>query len=303
MADFGQAQASKPDYDWFRQCWEILSPSDDRCNIRQIHRHEADCLFVDTKIGTCRGRRGTNEIVQSSEDGLYVTLYSEGGLRFTSKGTEAVMRAGDILLWDTGMEGSFDCPDGADGRTILFPRKMVERRLGRIDRLYGMQPDPRDARTSLLRGHFQTLHNLAGRTNENIMRALLESSLELTFLCSVQEDEVSLDSGTRSAFEMIRRDISEHIASADLSPLAASQRLGMGVRRLQNVLSAHGKTFTGMVAEERILRASQMLRSPAFKNQSICEIGLSLGFYDHAHFSNTFKRFKKMTPREYRSQN
>ena len=291
--------ADAPEYDWFRDTWELLSQASGKCQIEQSHRRQAGCSFFDSTISNCAARRGEKEVERSLEDGLYITLYSQGELRFRSRDEESVLRAGDFLLWETGTQGEFECGDLTAGQTILFPRRMVERRLGRMNRISAMQPDPRDPRTVLLRSHFEMLHQLAGRTEESIMRALLETSLELTYLCSVREGVLFRNGSAEAVYARIRQDIAEHLASDELSPLTVSRRVGMSVRQLQQVISTQGKTFTGLVAELRVERATEMLRSPAFADLSICEIALSLGFYDNVHFSNTFKKLKKISPRLY----
>lgn len=288
------------DYDWFRRCWNVIPSNTEDCSILQTHRHQGDCFFVDTKIGACHGRRGEEEIIHSEEDGLYVTLYYAGGLTFTNRSDEAVMQAGDMLVWDSSLTGAFDCRTGASGRTILFPRKMVERRLGPGKSLYGMQPNRRDPRTALLRSHFEKLHELAGETRGDILKGLMEHSLELTYLCMVSGDDSYRTCGARNLLEEAKQDIHDHIGSEDLTPADLAARLQTNVRSLQNALSAHGTTFTALVSDERMKRASQMLRSPACRNLSISEIALSLGFYDSAHFSNTFRKYNKMSPRQYR---
>lgn len=287
-------------YDWFRKCWNVVPLNAEECSVFQTHRRQADCFFVETRIGACRGRRGEDEIVHSEEDGLYVTLYSAGGLTFSARSEETVMRAGDMLLWDTSLAGSFECTTETTGRTILFPRAMVERRLGHGKSLYGMQPDRGDPRTALLRSHFEKLHDLVGKTREDVLKGLLESSLELTYLCMVGDEDISPTRGARVLFEEAKQDIRDHLGSEELTPAALAGRLQTSVRGLQNALSAHGTTFTALVMKERMRRATQMLRSPACRNLSISEIALALGFYDNAHFSNAFRRYHRISPRQYR---
>ncbi|MFA7595839.1 MAG: helix-turn-helix domain-containing protein [Novosphingobium sp.] len=301
MFQMDTAQACSAGYDWLRSCWNVVPSSKEDCTISQKHRLQGDCLFVDTKIRGCEGHRGENEIVHSQEDGLYVTLYNAGGLHFSAGSRESVMQAGDILLWDTSLTGSFDCRAGASGRTILFPRRMVERRLGSGNRISGMQSDRHDSRTLLLRSYLEKLHDLAGKTAEYILNDLLEASLELTYLCVIGGDHLPDRARTRAAFQDIRKDIRDHIGSEDLTPAASAARLGMSLRSLQTTLSTHGTTFTALLANERMKRAAQMLRSPASAGVSLSEIALSLGFYDQAHFSNAFRRHYRMSPRQYRN--
>ena len=302
MSHVHTAQAASADYDWFHNCWNVVSSNTEDCAISQVHRHRGECLFVDTRISGCQGHRGENEIVHSEEDGLYVTLYNEGGLRFLSGNQEATMEAGDILLWDTSMAGSFDCQTAASGRTILFPRRMVERRLGGSSCISGMQSKRQDPRTVLLRSHLEKLHDLAGDTREDILAELLEASLELTYLCVIDREELLGTAQTRAAFHEIKKHIQEHLGSEDLTSAAVADHLGMSLRSLQTVLAAHGTTFTALLSSARMNRAAQLLRAPASKQQkSISEIALSLGFYDQAHFSNAFRRHYKMSPRRYRT--
>ena len=213
MSHLRPAQAISSGYDWFHSCWSVVPSNPEDCAISQIHRHRGNCLFVDTRISGCQGHRGENEIIHSEEDGLYVTLYNEGGLRFLSGNQESTMQAGDILLWDTGMAGSFDCRTAASGRTILFPRKMVERRLGNSSQIDGMRSNRNDPRTILLRSYLEKLHDLAEDTREDILAELLEASLELTYLCVIDKGDLPGTTQTRATFQEIRKEIQEHVGS------------------------------------------------------------------------------------------
>ena len=51
------------------------------------------------------------------------------------------------------------------------------------------------------------------------------------------------------------------------------------------------------VIGQRVERGKQMLRDT---DLSILEIGLAIGFADHSHFTKTFRRIARVTPREYR---
>ncbi len=49
--------------------------------------------------------------------------------------------------------------------------------------------------------------------------------------------------------------------------------------------------------KRRILRAQQLLLDP---QQTLTDIGLSLGFSSHSHFTNTFRKVTGMTPSQFR---
>ncbi|MCM3745768.1 response regulator [Paenibacillus pasadenensis] len=60
-----------------------------------------------------------------------------------------------------------------------------------------------------------------------------------------------------------------------------------------------GVTFISFMTEKRMEQAKLLLKNPLLK---IHEIGLRVGYLDHRHFSETFKRHVGCTPTEYRGQ-
>lgn len=287
-------------YDWFRSSWNVVAMSGKNCSVWQTHNRRGECLFVRTQISGCRGHRGEQEMAHSGENGLYVTLYDAGSLSFRSDHRESALRAGDILLWDTEVAGSFDCEATASGRTILFPRSMVERRLGSSSNISGLHSDRSDPRTMLLRSHLVQLHQLSNDPRFDRLDDLLEASLELTFLCLSGSGRDPGGKRTHATFEAIRKYVRDHVGTSGLTPALLADQLGMSCRTLQTVLTSHGTTFTALQSGERMKRAAQLLRSEP--HAPISEIALSLGFYDQAHFSNAFRRHYNMTPRQYRTR-
>ena len=64
------------------------------------------------------------------------------------------------------------------------------------------------------------------------------------------------------------------------------------------------KKFTGNTPYQHIIdmKISEAKRMLANSNKSISEITLALGFSDQSHFSNTFKRFMRMSPASFRKK-
>jgi AraC-like DNA-binding protein len=50
----------------------------------------------------------------------------------------------------------------------------------------------------------------------------------------------------------------------------------------------------------RLDRAKEILSGPAARRKPLAEIALNLGFADQSHFTNAFRRYSGMTPREFR---
>jgi AraC-like DNA-binding protein len=292
----------QPISDWFRECWNVTARQPQDCAIWQRYREHGDCRFVDLEIGPCHGRRGTDQISGAAGDGLYVTYYSRGELRFSTRGEEILLRSGDLLLWDPQSPSKFDCATRSIGHTVLFPRNMVEQRLGGLHRLRGVKPNPDDPRTPFLYAHFANLHGLAGRIKEDIFRNLLESTLDLTYVCLSDENRTHSNNSAGELLDRVRSHIRHHFGTDEMSPTAAARRLGVGVPEIHKALAAQDTTFAALLTKERVERAAQMLRLAGSRDLPITEIALSLGFYDSAHFSNTFRKYYNMSPRQYRNR-
>lgn len=96
--------------------------------------------------------------------------------------------------------------------------------------------------------------------------------------------------------------IRQRLDSPRLSPIALAQELGISSRQLYRLFEASGDSVCRYILRERLLKAAQDLRNPAYSHRSITDIGTRWGFADSAHFSKTFKKQLGVTPRSYRTQ-
>ncbi|MDH4246684.1 MAG: AraC family transcriptional regulator [Deltaproteobacteria bacterium] len=78
-----------------------------------------------------------------------------------------------------------------------------------------------------------------------------------------------------------------------------SGRLGMTRRTLQRRLQERQLTFTGLIDESRRCLAEYYLR---YSPLNIADIGLLLGFADHAALTKAFRKWHGMSPREFRKK-
>jgi AraC-like DNA-binding protein len=74
--------------------------------------------------------------------------------------------------------------------------------------------------------------------------------------------------------------------------------IGTSSRTLQRQFSAHGTTFSQVLARSRLGLASRLLSDPAFK---VIDVAYETGYSDPAHFTNAFRRWTGLAPRAYRS--
>ncbi|MDT4897622.1 MAG: AraC family transcriptional regulator [Acidobacteriota bacterium] len=97
----------------------------------------------------------------------------------------------------------------------------------------------------------------------------------------------------QKAREIMHEHFSERLSLTDL---AASVEVHPA--HLAKMFRRHFKCTVG--AYVRRLRMDYAASELARSNASLSEIALASGFFDQSHFANTFKKYMKMTPAEYR---
>lgn len=118
--------------------------------------------------------------------------------------------------------------------------------------------------------------------------------------CSVEIRESSASGGlSRSQLKTVLEYIETHLdCDLELAELAKITQLSshhFGKLFKQSV----GASPHQYISQRRVERAKQLL---ANQQLSLVEIGRLVGFYDQSHFTNTFRRYTGLTPKQYRQQ-
>lgn len=114
---------------------------------------------------------------------------------------------------------------------------------------------------------------------------------------SRQIERIQTPSGTVDAFAKVIEHLHNHFADR-LSTEQLSKMAGLSVshfeRRFRHAFGASPRQYLLRV---RIEHASKLLRET---DQTITQIAQACGFYDHAHFSRSFRRIMTIAPSKYR---
>lgn len=143
--------------------------------------------------------------------------------------------------------------------------------------------------------HYNSNNSLYLESLQNLVAVHL-----LQHHCSIRITNTSISGGLsksklRQILDYIQVNLDRDLSLTELAELAqlSSHHFGklfkqsMGVSPYQYVLKC------------RIEKAKDLL---ANRKLSVVEIGQLVGFYDQSHFSNVFRRYTNLTPRQYRSQ-
>ncbi|NNE00953.1 MAG: AraC family transcriptional regulator [Pirellulaceae bacterium] len=116
---------------------------------------------------------------------------------------------------------------------------------------------------------------------------------------SRQIERIQTPSGTVDAFAKVIEHLHSNFADS-LSTQQLADMAGLSVshfeRRFRHAFGASPRQYLVRV---RVEHAARMLRET---DQTVSEIAHACGFYDHAHFSRSFRRFMNLSPSKYRSR-
>jgi AraC-like DNA-binding protein len=96
--------------------------------------------------------------------------------------------------------------------------------------------------------------------------------------------------------------VNRHISSADLSPRAAADNLGITTRYVHKLFAAQHTTFGSYVTSKKLDLICKDLISPSYHYEAISALAYRWGFNDLSTFNRTFKQRYGVTPRQYRAR-
>jgi AraC-like DNA-binding protein len=128
------------------------------------------------------------------------------------------------------------------------------------------------------------------RRRDSVLHQVLTSQAEETLARRGSDGRVS----TR-----LRRELSSAMSRGGVDLATLARRLGSSPRTLQRRLEEEGTTFQEVLDEVRSEAAEGYLADSSI---SCAEIGYLLGFSEPAAFHRAFRRWRGVTPREYRSR-
>jgi AraC-like DNA-binding protein len=89
-----------------------------------------------------------------------------------------------------------------------------------------------------------------------------------------------------------------HLADPGLTAKKAAERIGSPLREINQVLKPRGLTLAQLIDNWRKEEACQALKN---QDLSVAQTGASVGYPDPTSFSRVFRRWTKMSPRDYRN--
>ena len=249
--------------------------------------------------------RRTSRLVRRPDPDFYkLSLQLEGSSVLTQDGRDAVLRQGDLTLYDTtrpyGLR--FDTPFRMI--VVMFRRSLLRvpeasvrpvtaQRIGG-DHGLGMLIGP------FLSGLARQDERCAEKAGINLADAVLE------MLAAALADELGTSgpplSGPRQAvlLSRIKSHIEERLADPDLNSMSIAAAHHISPRYLRKLFEAEGDSVGRWIRSRRLEQCRHDLTRPDLADDPVSTVAARWCLTDPAHFSRLFKATYGQSPREYR---
>jgi len=258
-----------------------------------------------TRVDSCAQHvlRTPSRIARASEDFVLVALGNTGVNGVTQDGREAIVGAGEFVVYDTTRPYELRFNDTFSQTIFQVPRKLLHQRVGAFDALTATtfsQDRP------LGRLVYDFLINVA-RTLDEVDpptgARLLDQALDLVAMAFAERLHArpAEQSFHRSAIlYRLKNHILTHLRDPELSMTRAAAAVGISTRYASELMAAEQSSFRSYLQAQRLERCKRDLADPAQAARHVGDIAFAWGFNDLAHFSRIFKQNFGASPREWR---
>lgn len=249
--------------------------------------------------------RDEAEIRAGDPGTLQVGLQVAGSSLLIQDGREAVMGAGDLVLYDSSRPFSLIMDARFHWQVFLLPKDKLRRSDREIAGLTAVSIDGSRGVAAVV-GRF--LGDIASRADEleadGSAAALCENAADLvgTLVRSELGQQWTVNDPQRELLDRAYAFIEAHVRDPGLGPERVAHAIHVSVRRLHQLFEATGSTVGEHIREERLTGARRDLADPRLSGLSIARIASGHGIGNPSLFARQFRAAEGCTPTEFRDR-
>jgi AraC-like DNA-binding protein len=249
--------------------------------------------------------RTPSRIARASEDFVLMALGNSGVNGVFQDGREAVVAAGQFVIYDTTRPYELRFNDSFSQTIFQMPRKLLQQRIGSFDKLTATTFSGDRPLEGLTYDFLLGISRRIEQVDPATATRLLDQALDLIAMAFAERMHARSpdQSFHRSALlYRLKNYILTHLRDPELSMLRAAAAIGISPRYASDLMAAEQISFRSYIQAQRLERCSRDLSDPALMARHIGDIAFAWGFNDLAHFSRIFKQRFGASPREWREQ-
>lgn len=250
------------------------------------------------KTSAMRNVRDLWSLRNIPNDDFFVMAVNGGaGGKLSQLGREVLLGPGDLMIYDSAREFSFEFLGETDVYLAQVPRRLLQARIKNPESLIARAISHRDPLGCMLLTMVKSFMQLDHGFNPHNLTSLSKSFVDMlasSLECSLIHSELS--STHSSLLERAKKIISSSLEDPNFDVSQLAYLLGASPRTICRVFAAEGTTATKYIWQNRLILARNLITEGNIKQVS--QIALRSGFNDFSHFSRSFKKEFNTTPKQ-----
>ncbi|MFP3578395.1 helix-turn-helix domain-containing protein [Arthrobacter sp. fls2-241-R2A-200] len=259
---------------------------------------------VDITAGPHTVMRTSELIAKSTGRFFKLSIQLAGTGRLVQDEREAILRPGDLSIYDTSRPYQLTFDDDFRTLVLMFPHGVLDLPAGAMEHVTALRI-PGDQGLGEIISPFlvRLAENLEALSGTNGLR-LVHNALDLVTTLFNGELDQLIETGRDPHLLLLGRIhdyIEANLGDPELSPGSIAAAHYISTRHLHDLFQEIGTTVATSIRQRRLERCRRDLRDPVLADRPVTAIAARWGFTDAAHFSRIFRASFGNSPTGYRN--
>jgi AraC-like DNA-binding protein len=252
--------------------------------------------LVQTVHDRGEGRRGPAEIAASEPDLIGLLYMRRGTIGLDFEGNRVVLRAGELVTWDTARRGGFTTLGRVDNQTLVLPREHLAMAAPGYEAIIGRPFRAAHPAAKLMGSFLGSLTSVIGSLDLPARDAVADAALDIARAVVATRDDPQPRQQTAARLMAVRLFIDANLSNPSLSPATIAKANAISLRTLHRLFESTDDSVAAFVRERRLSRChADLLRGT---EESVTAIAFRWGFRNMSFFSRLFRERYGVSARE-----
>jgi AraC-like DNA-binding protein len=246
----------------------------------------------------------TRRAIATRDVGYYkVGLLTKGSCRLSQEGREALLRPGDLAIYDCRRPYTMDFREPHDMSFLMFPCGRLRLPPATVDQVLATPVSSGDSTGSLVAPFLRQLVANLEQARDPVNCRLADNLLDLLATMFGERTGAPPDdpaAARRALLLAVCAWIDANLGEPALGPAVIASANHISVRYLHRLFHDEGTSVNRWVRERRLDNCRRDLEDPVLSRRGVQAIARRWGFEDPAHFSKVFKASYGEPPGQYR---